>query len=64
MVEKWFADFKGGPTNSDVAERSGRLNSTVVPENMKNKMVLANRKLKLHEIADILKISEGSTFTI
>ena len=66
MVEKWFADFKRGRTNTDDAERSGRPNSAVVPENIKkvHKMVLADRKLKLHEIADTLKISEGSVFTI
>ena len=29
-----------------------------------HKMVLANRKLKLRVIADTLKISEGSVFTI
>ena len=66
MVEKWFADFKRGRTNTDDAERSGHPNSAVVPENIKKvyKMVLPNRKLKLLEIADILKISEGSAFTI
>jgi histone-lysine N-methyltransferase SETMAR len=66
MVEKWFADFKRGRTNTDDAERSGRPNSAVVPENIKkvHKMVLADRKLKLREIADTLKISEGSVFTI
>src|SRR5438034_4852657 len=48
MVEKWFADFKRGRTNTDDAERSGRPNSVVVPENIKkiHKMVLADRKLK------------------
>ena len=48
------------------AEHSGHLNSTVVPENIKklHKFVLANCKLKLHEIAEELKISEGSVFTI
>ena len=43
------------------------LNATaVVPENTKklHKLILANRKLKLHEIAEELKISEGSVFTI
>ena len=66
MVEKCFADFKRGRTNTDNAERSGRPNSAIVPENIKNvhKMVLVDRKLKLREIADILKISEGSIFTI
>ena len=49
MVEKWFANFERSRTNTDDAERSGRLNSTVVPENMKkvDKMGLAHRKLKL-----------------
>ena len=29
-----------------------------------HKLILGGRKLKLREIADILKISEGSVFTI
>ena len=66
MVEKWFADFKRGRTNTNDRERSGRPNSTVVSENKKkiHKMILAVRKLKLREIADTLKISEGSLFNI
>ena len=38
----------------------------VVPENIKkdHKIILADRKLKLRKIADTLKISEGSVFTI
>ena len=38
----------------------------VVPENIKkgHKMVLADRKLKLHMTADTFTISEGSVFTI
>ena len=42
------------------------LNSSFVPENTKklHKLVLANCKLKLHEIPEELKISEGSVFTI
>ena len=55
MVEKWFADFKRGRTNTDDAERSGWPNSAVVPENIK----------KVHKmIVDIFKISKGSVFTI
>ena len=48
------------------AERSGRTNSAVVPENTKNlhKLVLADRKLKLCEIAEQLKILEDSVFAI
>ena len=66
MVEKWFADFKRGRTKNDDAERSGRPNSVVVPENIKkvHEMVLADRKLKIREIADDLKISKDSVFTI
>ena len=66
MIEKCFAVFKRGRTNTDDAERSGRPNSVVIPENIKkaNKMVLSDRKLKLRGVADTLKISEGSVFTI
>ena len=66
MVEKWFDDFERGRLNTDDAEGSGRPNLAVVPENIKKvyKMVLADRKLKLREIDDTLKISEGSVFTI
>ena len=34
MVKKWFADFKHDRTNTNDAERSGRPNSAVVPENV------------------------------
>ena len=66
MVEKWFADSKRGRANTNDAERSDRPNSAVVPENIKkvHKMVLAGLKLKLLEIADTLKVSEGSVSTI
>ena len=66
MVEKWFADFKRARTNTNDAERSGRINSAVVPENKtkNHNMVLVDRKLELREIADTLKISKGSVFTI
>ena len=62
----WYAEFKRGRTNTDGAERSGRPKSAVVPENIikVHKIVLGDRKLKLREIADTLKISEGSVFTI
>ena len=35
MVEKWIADFKSGRTNTDDAERPGRQNLSVVPENIR-----------------------------
>ena len=35
MVKRWYADFKCGHTDTNDAERSGHLNSAVVPENTK-----------------------------
>ena len=66
MVKRWYADFKGGHTDTNDAEHSGCPNLAVVPENTKKlcKLILANRKLKLHGIAEELKISGGSVFTI
>ena len=62
MVKKLFADLKRGRTNTDDAERSGRLNSAVFSENIQkvHKMFLVDRKLKLRKIANTLKISEGN----
>ena len=61
-----YTKFKRGRTNTDDVERSGHLKSAVVPENITkvHKIVSGDRKLKLREIADTLKISEGSVFTI
>ena len=54
MVEKCFADCKHNLTNTNGAGRSGHPNSAIVLENIKivQKMVLADRKLKLGEIAN------------
>ena len=53
----WYVKFKRGRTNTDEGERSGRPKLAVVPGNMKNvhKIVLGDRKLKSHEIADTLR---------
>jgi len=66
MVEKWFADFKRGRTETDDAPRFGRPAEVVTPENIKkvHKMVLADRKVKVRELAEALKISKGSVGTI
>ena len=66
MVKRWYADFKCGHTDTNDAECSAHPNSAVVLENTKNldKLILADYKLKLREIAEELKISEGSLFTI
>ena len=65
-VKRWYSDFKCGRTDTNNAERSGPPNSAVIPENTKklHKLDLAGCKLKLREIAEKLKLSEGSVFTI
>ena len=62
IVNKLYANFKCGCIDTNNAECSGCLNSVVVPENTKKlqKLVLADRKLKLHVISKELKISEST----
>ena len=66
MVKRWYTDFKHSCTETNYAECSGHPILAVFLENIKkfHKLVLANHKLKLCEIAEELKISEGSVFTI
>ena len=63
---RWYAEFKRGRTDTENAERSGRPNEVVIPETIKkvHQIVFENRKLKLREIADTLKISYGSVYAI
>ena len=72
-VKRWYASYKCGRTDTNDAECSGCPNLAVVPENTKKllkkknkikKIILADCKLKLLEIAEELKISEGSVFII
>ena len=66
QVKRWYADFKCSRTDTNDAERSGHPNLAVVPVNTNklHKLVLADCKLKLCEIAKNLKIAGGSIFTI
>ena len=66
MVKRWYADCKHGRTDTNDTERPGHPNLAVVPENTQklHELVLADHKLKLCEIAEELKISEGSVYTI
>ena len=59
---RWHAEFKRGRTDTEDAERSGRPNEVVTPETIKkvHQIVFENRKLKLRQIAETLKISYGS----
>lgn len=56
---RWFSEFKSGRTNTEDAERSGRPIEATTPENIKkvHRIVLDDRKVKVREIADIVKIS-------
>ena len=65
-IIKLYAEFKRDCTSTDDAERSGRPKSAVFSENITkvHKIDLGDRELKLPEIADTLKISEDSVFTI
>ena len=65
-IFRWYANFKHGRTDTNDAERSGRPKKAVTPENIKQvlKIVMDNRKLKVCEIAKIVKISTGSASTI
>ena len=63
---RWYSEFKRGRTDTEDAERSGRPNKVVTLETIKkvHQIVFENRKLKLREIADTLKISYGSVYAI
>ena len=68
MVKRWYADFKCSCTDTHDAECSGHPNLTVIRKTQKkkklHKLILVDHKLKLHEIAEELKTSEGSAFMI
>ena len=53
MIKRWYADFKCGHTDTNDVECSGHPNLAFVSENTKklHEFVLADHKLKLHEIA-------------
>ena len=61
-----YAEFKRGCTDTEDAERSGRPNEVVTPETIEtvHQIVFENRKLKLREVADALKILYGSVYAI
>jgi hypothetical protein len=58
-VEKWFAKFKRGKMGIEDDAHSGRAKEAVSDENIKkvHKIILNDRKVKLIEIAETLKIS-------
>ena len=66
MVKRWYADFKRRHTATNDAEYSDHPNLSVVLEKTKklHKLVLADRKLKLREIVQEMKILESNILTI
>lgn len=60
MVHKWFTDFRCGRTSTIDAERPGRPIEVTTPE-MVNKIhdiVLQDRRVKVREIAEMVRISD------
>ncbi|KAF7272296.1 hypothetical protein GWI33_014920 [Rhynchophorus ferrugineus] len=58
-IKDWYAKFRLGEMNTEDGERSGHPKEVAAEENIKkiHKMILIERKLKLNEIADTIKIS-------
>ncbi|XP_070141585.1 histone-lysine N-methyltransferase SETMAR-like [Drosophila kikkawai] len=65
-IKDWYNEFKRGRVDTEDVDPSGSPKTAVTPENIAKirKMVLAERKLKLKEIANASKISEGSVLAI
>lgn len=65
-VYNWYNEFKRGRTSTQDAERSGRPVEVTTPENIQkiHRMVLNDRKLKLNEIAETMRMSHGTVYTI
>ena len=66
MVKRWYSDFNRGRTDTKMLNAlvaQIRKLSRKTPKKL-HKLILADRKLKLHEIAEKLNISECSVFTI
>ncbi|EGI63377.1 FLJ37770-like protein, partial [Acromyrmex echinatior] len=62
-VKYWFREFRGGRNSTTDEVRSGRPSDAVTEENVKkiHEMVLADRKVKVRELADATKISTERT---
>ena len=58
-IKKWAAEFKRGRTGLEDDPRKGRPKSATTPEIIEqvHDMVLDNRRMKVHEIAEAIGIS-------
>ncbi|KAG5333494.1 GVQW3 protein, partial [Acromyrmex heyeri] len=59
----WFREFRDGRNSTTDEVRSGRPSDAVTEDNVKkiHEMVLADRKVKVRELADATKISTERT---
>jgi transposase len=57
-IKKWAAEFKGGRTSLEDDPRKGRPKSATTPEitEQVHDMVLDDRRMKVHEIAETIGI--------
>ncbi|KAG5333843.1 SETMR methyltransferase, partial [Acromyrmex heyeri] len=57
-VKYWFREFRGGRNSTTDEVRSGRPSDAVTEDNVKkiHEMVLADRKVKVRELADAITL--------
>ena len=65
-VKYWVSEFKRGRKSCEDEHRSGRPNEVTAPETVKkiHKMVLADRRVKVRELADMVGISKSAVHRI
>ena len=64
MVKKWFSEFRYGRTSTRDAERSGCPVEVATSKTIEKIHNMANQRLKVSEIVEIVGISHGSVVSI
>ena len=62
-IYKWYRDLKEGRERVDDLQPSGRPSTSIDDQNINKikEMLLGNRRLIIRELADMVRISFGST---